>query len=58
MGSAAATERFGDDSDVYVTFDPRSRVLDVPDDGRVAGLLPGRRDTHPAPPPRTPSRSA
>ena len=42
MSIAAAKQRFSDDSDVYVTFDPRTRVLDVPDDGRVAELLPGR----------------
>jgi hypothetical protein len=50
MGNAATNQRFGDDSDVYVTFDPRTRILDVPDDGRVADLLPGRSHSHQAPP--------
>lgn len=50
MGNAVTNQRFSDDSDVYVTFDPRTRILDVPDDGRVADLLRGRTTPHPAPP--------
>ncbi len=50
MGNATTNPRFGDDSDVYVTIDPRTRVLDVPDDGRIADLLPGRTSAHSAPP--------
>lgn len=43
MGSGdAILRRFNDDSDAYVTFDARSVILDLPDDGRVADLLPGR----------------
>lgn len=41
MGKTAATQRFNDESDVLVTFDPRARILDVPDDGRVMELLSG-----------------
>ncbi|MEZ5286562.1 MAG: hypothetical protein R2712_17495 [Vicinamibacterales bacterium] len=29
-----------DDSDAYVTFDARAIILDLPDDGRVADMLP------------------
>lgn len=39
MGKGITIRRTGDDSDVYVTFDPRTRILDVPDDGRVSDLL-------------------
>lgn len=39
MGNTPATSRFHDDSDVVVTFDPRARILDVPDDGRVMEML-------------------
>lgn len=43
MGNPSAILRnAGDDSDAYVTFDARSVILDLPDDGRVAELLPGR----------------
>lgn len=43
MGNADAILRPAtDDSDAYVTFDARSVILDLPDDGRVAELLPGR----------------
>lgn len=43
MGNRDATLRHGgDDSDAYVTFDARSVILDLPDDGRVADLLPAR----------------
>jgi len=38
----AILRRAGDDSDAYVTFDMRSVILDLPDDGRVAVLLPAR----------------
>lgn len=39
MGNPPGTPRFHDDSDVLVTFDPRARILDVPDDGRVMEML-------------------
>lgn len=43
MGNTSAILRHaGDDSDAYVTFDARSVILDLPDDGRVAELLPAR----------------
>lgn len=45
MGKTATTHRQQDghtDSDVYVTFDARAVILDLPDDGRVAELLPAR----------------
>ena len=43
MGNTDAILRHAtDDSDAYVTFDARSVILDLPDDGRVAELLPGR----------------
>jgi hypothetical protein len=43
MGNTDTTLRNSDDdSDAYVTFDRRSVILDLPDDGRVADLLPGR----------------
>lgn len=43
MGNTDTTLRdAGDDSDAYVTFDARSVILDLPDDGRVADLLPAR----------------
>ncbi len=45
MGNSETTHRQpGDDaeSDAYVTFDTRAVILDLPDDGRVADLLPAR----------------
>lgn len=43
MGNSDATLRHsGDDSDAYVTFDMRTVILDLPDDGRVVDLLPPR----------------
>jgi hypothetical protein len=45
MGNSEATHRPHDDcsdSDAYVTFDMRAVILDLPDDGRVAELLPAR----------------
>lgn len=43
MGNTDTNLRLStDDSDAYVTFDARSVILDLPDDGRVAELLPGR----------------
>lgn len=45
MGNSEATQRPHDDhsdSDAYVTFDMRAVILDLPDDGRVAELLPAR----------------
>ena len=44
MGNSDATLRHGgDDSDAYVTFDARSVILDLPDDGRVADSAAGAR---------------
>lgn len=43
MGNNDATHRPADDhadSDAYVTFDARTVILDLPDDGRVTELLP------------------
>jgi hypothetical protein len=45
MGNKDATHPPSDDhadSDAYVTFDARTVILDLPDDGRVAELLPAR----------------
>ncbi len=45
MGNSETTHRQPDvhaDSDAYVTFDTRAVILDLPDDGRVADLLPAR----------------
>ncbi len=43
MGNDDAIQKHADDdSDAYVTFDTRSVILDLPDDGRVAVLLPAR----------------
>lgn len=43
MGNIDATLRPpADDSDAYVTLDARAVILDLPDDGRVADLLPAR----------------
>lgn len=45
MGNSETTHRQPGDhaeSDAYVTFDTRALILDLPDDGRVADLLPAR----------------
>jgi hypothetical protein len=45
MGNSETTHRQPGDhaeSDAYVTFDTRAVILDLPDDGRVADLLPAR----------------
>jgi len=45
MGNSETTLRQQDgdaDSDAYVTFDTRAVILDLPDDGRIAELLPAR----------------